>query len=285
MIERILLPLDGSDVSESALECAVALAQRHQAEVVLVQVVGHMAEMAPGLLPELIPELQQKALSRALNYLENRAARFAPLVASPVTALGSARDQLPALARHHRCDLMVMASHGRDGAEHWLLGSVAEGVLRQAPCPVLLVRPPAQAASAFRHILVPVDGSEASLAVLDRLSDFLAPGGKVTLLQSGGVSLYPNFAHKAEAVEAYLKDMETRLGEIQVPGLPLEVVVLGGNPVDDILDWSRANECDLIAMSSHGRSGFRRLWLGSVSEKVARHADCDVLIFSHAADR
>jgi len=285
MIERILLPLDGSDVSESALACAQALAQRHQAEVVLVQVVGHIGEMAPGLIPELVPELQRKALSRALNYLENRASRLAPLAASPVTALGSPRDQIPALAYYHHCDLIVMASHGREGAEHWLLGSVAEGVLRQAPCPVLLVRPPAQAASIFRHILVPVDGSQPSLAVLHRLSDFLAPGGKVTVLQSGGVSLYPNFAHKAEAVEAYLKEVEAGLRQLQLPGLPLEVVVLDGNPVDDILSWSRANECDLIAMSSHGRSGFRRLWLGSVSEKVARHADCDVLIFSHAGER
>ncbi|MBX3172359.1 MAG: universal stress protein [Candidatus Eremiobacteraeota bacterium] len=283
MIERILVPLDGSELSESALPCALALARGHRAETFLVQVVEHMAEMAPGLAPELVPELQQKVLSRARNYLENRAAAFAPGPVSTLTRLGSPREELPALARHHRCDLLVMASHGRDGAEHWLLGSVAEGVLRQAPCPVLLVRPPAPAASIFRHILVPVDGSEASLAVIPRLSDFLAPGGKVTLLQSGGVSLYPNFAHKQQAVLAYLGEVEARLRQVQIEGLPLEVVVLDGNPVDDILAWSRANACDLIAMSSHGRSGFRRLWLGSVSEKVARHADCDVLIFPHAA--
>lgn len=280
---KILVPLDGSDLSESVLPSALALAQRHRAEILLLRVVEHMGELAPGLAPELVPELQQKALSRALNYLENRSARLTPALVTPITAIGSPREQIAALAEQHQCDLVLMASHGRDGAEHWLLGSVAEAVLRQAPCPVLLVRPPAAAASVFRHILVPVDGSEASLAVLPALSAYLAPGGKVTLLQSGGISLYPNFADKAQAVETYLSQLEIDLRQIQLPGLAPEVVVLDGNPVDDILSWSQVNGCDLIAMSSHGRSGFRRFWLGSVSEKVARHALCDVLIFPHTA--
>ena len=285
MLAKIMIPLDGSDVSESALPCALQLAQRHRSESLLVQVVPHVAELAPGLAPELVPELQQKAVNRARNYLENRACRFTPLIVSTLTRLGSPREEIPALAKRCECSLLVMASHGRDGAEHLLLGSVAEGILRQAPCPVLLVRPQAPPVASFRHILVPVDGSEASLAVLSELSDFLAAGGKVTLLQSSGVSLYPHFAHKDQAVESYLKEAEARLRKIQLPGVPLEVVVLDGNPVDDILSWSRDNECDLIAMSSHGRSGFRRLWLGSVSEKVARHAICNVLIFPHAASR
>lgn len=283
MIAKILIPLDGSDLSESALPCALQLAHRHHAESALLQVVPHLGELAPGLLPELVPELQQKAVNRARNYLENRACRFSPLVVSTLTRLGSPREEIPAVAQRCQSDLIVMASHGRDGAEHWLLGSVAEGVLRQAPCPVLLVRPMAPPASSFRHILVPVDGSEASLAVLKSLPDFLATDGKVTLLQSSGVLLYPNVSSKSQVVQAHLQLLESSLKRISVPGVRLEVVVLEGNPVDDILSWSQANDCDLIAMSSHGRTGFRRLWLGSVSEKVARHANCDVLIFPHAA--
>jgi len=269
-------------LAESVLPCALALARRHQAETVLLRVVEHIGDLAPGLAAELVPELQQKALIRAVNYLESRAAAFAPGLVSPLTAMGSPREQIAELALQHSCDLIVMASHGRDGAQHLLLGSVAELVLRQAPCPVLLVRPQAPSGPDFRHIVVPVDGSEASLAVLGHLADYLAPGGKVTLLHSSGVSLYPNVPHKGHAVEAYLNEMEARLRKVEMDGVALEVVVLDGNPVDDILHWSKDNGCDLIAMSSHGRSGFRRLWLGSVCEKVARHAACDLLVFPHS---
>ena len=282
MLKKILIPLDGSELSESVLPCALGLARRHHCETILLQVVPHLAELAPGLAPELVPELQRKTLSRAQNYLEDRASQFAPLAVSEIVRLGSPREEIPALAARHQCGLIVMASHGRDGVEHWLLGSVAEGVLRQAPCPVLLVRPPVQTVSSFQHILVPTDGSEASLAILSALPGFLAEGARVTLLQSSGVSLVPNFADKPRIVSQYLDEVEARLRKVDHPALPLEVVVLDGDPVEDILVWSRSNHCDLIAMSSHGRSGFRRLWLGSVSEKVARHADCNVLIFPHA---
>lgn len=282
MLKKILIPLDGSDLSETVLPCAIGLARRHHCESILLQVVPHLAEVAPGLAPELLPELQLRSLTRGQNYLEDRASQFAPLPVSAIVRLGSPREEIPALAARHQCGLIVMASHGREGVEHWLLGSVAEGVLRQAPCPVLLVRPPVQAVSSFQHILVPTDGSEASLAVLNALPGFLAEGGKVTLLQSSGVSLVPNFADKSLVVSKYLDEVEARLREVKHAELPLEVVVLDGDPVEDILVWSKANHCDLIAMSSHGRSGFRRLWLGSVSEKVARHADCGVLIFPPA---
>lgn len=283
MLAKILIPLDGSDLSESALPCAFQLAQRHRAEIAMLQVVPHVGELAPGMIPELVPELQQKAVNRARNYLENRACRFSPLVVSTLTRLGSPREEIPALASRCQSDLIVMASHGRDGAEHWLLGSVAEGVLRQATCPVLLVRPGAPAVPSFRHILLPVDGSAASLAVLKSLPNFLAADGKVTLLQSSGVLFYPNLSNRSQVVQTHLQELESGLRQISQPGVRLEVVVLEGDPVDDILSWSQANACDLIAMSSHGRTGFRRLWLGSVSEKVARHANCDVLIFPHAA--
>ncbi|MFN8613624.1 MAG: universal stress protein [Vulcanimicrobiota bacterium] len=279
MFKRILLPLDGTEVSESALDCARELSQRNHASLVLARVVEHMGQLAPGLPPELLPELQRKAEIRALNYLEDRAARLAPLEVLVCTPVGSPRDEIARLAESHHCELVVMTSHGRDGAQHMLLGSVAEGVVRQSPCPVLLVRPQSSATSQFNHIVVPVDGSSASLTILESLPPLLAAGGKVTLLQSSGVSLYPNYEHKADLVEDYLQRAEARLRLVSHPGLPLEVVVLEGQPVDDILSWTSQNGCDLIAMTTHGRTGFRRFWLGSICEKVARQAPCHVLVY------
>ncbi|MBS2038839.1 universal stress protein [bacterium] len=278
MLKRILIPLDGTEISERALDCGREMARRCGASLVLARIVEHLGELAPGLPPELLPELQRKAEIRALNYLEDRAARLVPLDVQIYNPIGSARDEIARLAEAHHCDLILMASHGRDGAQHLLLGSVAEGLLRQSPCPVLLVRPEARPASLFSHVLVPVDGSSASLSVLEKLPPLLAPDGKVTLLQSSGVSLYPNYQHKAGLVEEYLQRAEARLRLISQPGMNLEVVVLEGQPVSDILSWSSENDCDLVAMTTHGRTGFRRFWLGSVCEKVARLAPCHVLV-------
>lgn len=279
MLHKILLPLDGSDTSEIALPCALHIAQAHAATVILARIVEHLGDSAPGLPLEVLPELQRKAETRALNYLETRSARFAPLPVVICNPIGSPRDEIGRLAESHQCDLIVMASHAHDGLQHWLLGSVAEGVLRQSPCPVLLVRPQAPPAAQFKRILVPVDGSAASFSILEKLPALLAPGGRITLMQSSGISLYPNYAHKADLIEEHLRSAEARLKLMQQPGLPIEVVVLEGSPVEDILGWAEQNQCDLIAMTTHGRSGFRRFWLGSVCEKVARQAACHVLVY------
>jgi len=279
MLKKILVPLDGSDVSESALGSAIEFARQHQSEVLLLQVVDHYANLAPGLPPELGLEIEGKARVEAKNYLESCASRIDPSRVSTQVSTGIARDEIVRIAEAENCGLIIFSSHGRDGVSRWLLGSVAEGVLRRASCPVLLVRGGLEPQASFRHILVPVDGSEASLSVLERLPALVATGGKVSLLQSSGVSLYPNFAHKSNLVADYLNQVEADLRAIRMVGLVIEPVVLDGNPVDDILTWSSTNGCDLIAMSSHGRSGFQRFWLGSVSEKVARHATCSTLIF------
>jgi nucleotide-binding universal stress UspA family protein len=277
---RILLPLDGSELSELVLPWVAELARRHQAEVVLVRATEHFGTLAPGLPADLGLQLQEQAQKKSLNYLEAMQGQLTDLPVSIECPLGPARDEIGHTAVRRQCDLIVMASRGREGPARWLLGSVAEAVLRQSPCPVLLLRPPLSQAAVFQNILVPVDGSEASLRVLQKLHSYLAPGGKVTLLQSSDLSLYPYvFDVRSEAVDHYLDQIEKELREIKVEGLNLDVVVLDGDPVDAILTWSMENECDLIAMSTHGRSGFRRFWLGSVTEKVARHSHCPVLAF------
>ena len=281
---KILVPLDGSDLAESVIPCCLDLAQRLLAEVLLVKATEHFGTLAPGLPPDLGLQLQEQAQTRSFNYLESMHERFPGLKISSQAPLGPAREEIAHTATREHCDLIVMASHGREGPARWLLGSVAEAVLRQSPCPVLLLRPPAGPSSLFQHILVPVDGSQTSLQVAHKIGPYLAPGGKVTLLQSSNLSLYPYvFDVRSETVERYLQETEDHLREYRVAGLEMDAVVLDGDAVDAILTWSHENEVDLIAMSTHGRSGVRRFWLGSVTEKVARHSHCPVLAFPAAA--
>jgi len=277
MLRRILVPLDGSKLSESAIPCALNLASRLAAETVLVEVTRHFALAAPGLPPATALAMQDEQLKRSQNYLEEHSAAFAPRSVAIYTPLGRPTDEIPKLALEQGCNLIVMSSHGRDYLSRWLLGSVAEGVIRQAHCPVLLLRTPAVERSLFRNIVVPSDGSKPSLAFLADLQNFLAPDGKITLLLSTGTSLSPELG----AMESYFEQIETELRQLEYKGTPYPVAVLKGEPASDILSWCENNACDLIAMSTHGRSGYRRFWLGSITEKVARHATCSVLVFPH----
>ena len=289
IMNKVLVPLDGSIQAEAVVPCALSLAQRLHASVDLLQVTEGYSLRAPELPSELVQEMQQRGQQRAQSYLEGWASRFAPLAVSCHTAQGSARSEISRLAAQEGSHLIVMASEGREGIRRWLLGSVAEAVIRQAPCPVLLMRSPGSANSLFQHILLPVDGSKASLDFLPMLPVFLAPGGRVTLLRSTDLSLFPILDSTSDLVREYFELLKADLGRVQHQGLNFEVVVLEGDPAEMILGWSAQHHCDLIALSSHGRSGFQHFWLGSVTEKVARHAPCPVLVFpchsQHRADQ
>ena len=147
----------------------------------------------------------------------------------------------------------------------WLWGSVAEGVARHAPCPTMLVHSP-ETPVRFREILVPTDGSEPSLEVARHIGMFVKPETRVTLLHCTGVTDEQAGLHN-------------RLRE-QVDGRPWMRLECVSTPAPQgIFDWLAEHDCDLIAMSTHGRDGLAHLWKGSVAEAVVRQANCPVLIF------
>lgn len=280
---KILVPLDGSELSESALICAQQIAEDREAEVFLLHVTPHYASLSPALPAATVLELQERDQVRAAEYLAAAQQRFAPDRVHPLAPMGRPVEEIAQAASREKCDLIIMNSHGREGMARWLLGSVAEGVLRTSPCPLLLLRPKVPPKARYQHILVPVDGSAASLKVVQEVAPYVAPGGKVTLLQCSQVAANPgNFKMGLEEAQRYKARKEEELRSLRVEGLQLEAHLLEGEPAEVILSWSQANGCDLIAMSTHGRSGFRLFLLGSVTEKVARYAHCSVLAFRMA---
>lgn len=278
---KILLPLDGSELSEAILPWVAQLAQRWQAKVLLLRAIDPFTATAPALQLGIALGVQEKAVKAAEEYLDSAAQRFPTDAVQIQWELGTPREKIVETATREDCQLIVMASHGRSGPTRWLLGSVAEGVLRQTRCPVLLLRPPAlPSTAAFQHILVPIDGSQASKAVVERVSPYLASGGQVTILRSSGATIYSSAVEiESEVVQEYFAGLERDLRQIMVEGIDLKVSVVDGEAAESILAFARDHQVDLIAMSTHGRSGFRRFWLGSVTEKVARNAPCPVLAF------
>ncbi len=143
---RILWPTDFSALARAAFPHAIRLAAQRGAELVLLHVLPSPASMA---LPEMAGvawdrlsadarAAAEKRLERILHRLKTK---LPDLHVHAVIVEGVAFDQIHRVARRLRCDLIVLATHGRTGLRHVLMGSVAENVVRRAPCPVLTVRP------------------------------------------------------------------------------------------------------------------------------------------------
>ena len=277
---KIMLPLDGSELSESVLPWVVGLARRLQAELLLVKITDPFVAMTPEM-PSLALRWQEQAEAESARYLERLAASLCDLKVETRSMLGVPRDVLPELATTSGCQLIAMASHGRTGVARWLLGSVAERVLRRATCPVLLMRPGVELPQqGFRRVLVPVDGSATSERVLQEILPYLAEEPQVVVMRASGLTLQEHAqVLDPGARESYLLGLEASLADLKVEGLQLDIRVVDSEAPEAILTLSEEMNCDLIAMSTHGRTGLDRFLLGSVTEKVARYSKMAVLAF------
>ena len=190
---------------------------------------------------------------------------------------GDPRHLIPFFARKWSSDLIFVRAHVRKDLAHWMLGSVARAVVTTAPCTVQIVRDltegRAHTLDSGRRVLLATDGSEASAAAARALAQRPWPEGsefRVVSVEEPWV-LTPSGVRNLEAVS----NVEQVLASA---GLNATGAVLSGNAKEAILDEARKFAADLIVVGSHGRRGFRRLLLGSVSEAVAMNAHCSVVV-------
>lgn len=267
MLRRLIVPLDGSPLAEEALAPATALHRATACQVVLYQA-EDLRESYAGA-------------GRAAAYLAEVAARLAREgVAAPRTEVspGPAHVAIPGAIRRLRADLVVMTTHGSSGfVDAVLCGSIASAVIRSSPVPVLAWRARGGGAAdtppLLEHVLVPVDGSERSGAVLGRLVDLLGATNlaRVTLLS------VPASAEGVPPIEA-------RLVEVARSGTGLGIPTVGTvcraapDPAAAIADEARSARASLVAMATRPRSGITRYLFGSVTDEVVRRADVPVLV-------
>jgi nucleotide-binding universal stress UspA family protein len=141
MYKRVLIPLDGSPLAEQALPHAIAQARHSQAELILLRVVEPFAH-ARGLSLADLEQIRQQTHTWARDYLERIAAdvRQQGIPVQPVTIDGRPHTGIAEFAENNQVDLIVMGTRGQSGLSRWLMGSVADRVVRGATVPVLLVR-------------------------------------------------------------------------------------------------------------------------------------------------
>lgn len=280
MIKRILVPLDGSPSAENVLAQTQRLVARHAAEVLLLR-----AFDVPPINGDYVTLLDQ-AKAAADEYLRRQVQRLLERGwrARALLRQGHAADEILRAADAEGADLITMSTHGRTGLARFTLGSVTEKVIRASAVPVLAVRAfaeredglPQLAAPAelpFRKVLVPFDGSPLSMAVAPFLAQLLGPmDARVVMVhvvppewQDVRWTL-PERPLK-EAAEVFVR-----------ASIPVSTEVRHGDPASEILNACRDHQADLLAMSTHGRSGLSRWVLGSVTEKILRAAAVPLLV-------
>jgi nucleotide-binding universal stress UspA family protein len=201
---------------------------------------------------------------------------------------GEAAEQILEFMEASGADLCAMATHGRSGVSRWIRGSVAERVLRNATIPVFLANPKGLVLETddvcFERILVPYDGSKLAAQILPLVGRFASDSGAEVIVlhidmpERGGHPV-PEVArrHAQQRAEAMLDEVRCHLEDNGVE----KTQVIGRyseDPANEILQVIEEVKPDLVAMSSHGRSGVSRFAFGSVAEKVLRHCDCPLLV-------
>jgi nucleotide-binding universal stress UspA family protein len=151
MYQRIMVAVDGSETSERGLDEAISLAKDQKAKLGIIHVVDIVVIFGAGQFPatyiDATRELARETIERARA--KTVAAGLDPEILLPeiVTSGYHVGDTIAQSARDWKADLLVVGTHGRRGVSHMLLGSVAERIVRMAPCPLLLVRSARDSAS------------------------------------------------------------------------------------------------------------------------------------------
>lgn len=308
--KKLLVPIDFGHCSEAALARARAiLARTPDAKMRVV----HVYE-PPYYAPEALVNLPGEPPLPMVEYVRQQAERqlaafLAETLAAPecqgrvdtLIGAGIAFEEIPRAAQAYGADLLVMGTHGRHGLSHLLLGSVAERVIRNAPCPVLVVRAApaagaqpveprgADAVLAFERVLVPVDfGPDALPAArlglalsahgaagvtLVHVVPTPAYAGEVLVPRAGGIRLGEFLQDEAlQRLQAFAAEL------VPDPDARPAVRVVQGSPAEQIAALAADDGADLVVMGTKGRHGLAHLFVGSVAERVLRFATCPVVI-------
>jgi nucleotide-binding universal stress UspA family protein len=286
--KRILVPLDGSVVAEAAIAYAGLIAGRNKAELVLLTVCDRDSETTTR--PRQV-------------YLEHKAGelREEGLKVSTVVVCGNTVEQIAVYAVRNKIDLLTISSRGYSGVKRLLLGSVAGKVIDSVKIPILLVK----AGSAgkeqpeLRRILLPMDGSQFSetsvpyaqslIGGTDAEIVLLTVAKTLSVPSDRSANIKPSWeeyrdALVAEAKEqamAYLERVRTAFTD---ENTSVKLLVEMGEPAESIMQTAKREKINLIALSSHGRTGAERVLYGSVARRLIDESRIPLLLIRPGAD-
>ena len=283
MYRTILVPLDGSTLSECALPMAVYLARATKAKIVLVRAAWVPDE--PGLDPIAS---QMWAAREARTYLEGVASNLSAYKVQIETYVPFALPHegiLREIELRH-ADVVVMSTHGDNAPEPKLFGSVARAVVARCHVPVLLIRmglgsPTMLPKPNADTLLVPLDGSPFAEAILPYAADLAGTLNWHMVLMHIIIEadqespLLVEHTDTPAIAEHYLAEVAARL---QPLGLDVRSIVRVGTPATVVLEESEAAHVGMVVMATHGQTGMREMLFGSVAQDVLHFANTPLLL-------
>jgi nucleotide-binding universal stress UspA family protein len=287
MYEKILVPLDGSKAAEMVIPYAEEIVAKLGSQMILVSVCES--------IPDDTEQLHRTYLERVTEQIQQQLKDWKPQKETQVHSkvlMGKPADEILRYADESDIGLIAMTSHGSSVHDPWVLGNIAAKVLRATGRPLLLVRTATSEAALeekrlVKRILVPLDGSELGAGAIPYTETLgQALGAELVLFQAfepitswagygGGYVPYQVPEALEKSAIAYLDNIGKPLKEKR---LKVSSAVALGSPAQRIIDYAETNAIDLIAMSTHGRTGINRWVFGSVTDKVLHAGDVAVLV-------
>jgi nucleotide-binding universal stress UspA family protein len=307
-MKTILVPLDGSTYAEQVVPYARMLAATLKMRLYLLRVIP--APMAVSAISDDVAELSHSLVGPRLvstAYSTNQSAQQQGIAATYLATqaehlrylnipfdidvqLGDPAETIVELAEREQAAMIVMASHGLNGLQRWLPGSVTTKVAQRAPCPVLVMRSsmPLVTQPRLRRILVPFDGSQFALQALPHAREIASHAAAEILLvhvmpvsldhSLGDLAANPHFTENDPRYQEAHQQLEQAAKSLGSRHIKVSTYIASGYVPDMIIETANREQCDLIVMATHGTSGWRRWALGSVTDRVLKHSTTPLLV-------
>jgi nucleotide-binding universal stress UspA family protein len=265
-LEKLLVATDRSTACEGAIAAAIAFSKQCSSTLYIMTVVETNPEYETAGA-----EFLQKEKEEAVHYLASlkaRALKEIPSCEAIYRRGDSASRLIVEEAVRKNADMIAVGRRGRHGLEKVLLGNVTAKVIGHAPCKVLVV--PRAAGIGFKNILVATDGSEhGRIAVTEAIEIAKRCVSRLTVI---------SVAHSEDEKEKAHATAGDAAQTAEQSGIDVETMSLVGKPPAVIAETAKSRNVDLIVLGAYGKTGLRKLLMGSTTEKVIGLATCAVLV-------
>lgn len=278
-MKKILVPTDFSKTSQTAAEVASGIAKKAGAEVILLHVIEEGAEDSVKITGEVVYEDMEEKLFM-MKLIERSKKQLAKLAEDPMfegvkvrqeLRMGTPFHGMRTIITEHKVDLVVMGTSGRTGLEGMIIGSNTEKVVRHAQCAVLTVqKKPAR--PDFKNIVYATSmgkDEEVFAKVVKRAQEMYDATVHLVRINTPG-----NFQRDA-IVKQYMKDFAKKL---MLKNYTINIFN-DFSEEEGIIYFADSINADMIAMATHGRTGFAHVLAGSIAEDVVNHSKRPVLTF------
>lgn len=304
MFSQILVPLDGSPVAEQVLPFARNLSEGLNVPVRLISVIETRGFLTLADRARHFDALVEEVAQASSEYLQSTAGDLASLPVDWVVEQGDAAETIVDAAAKDKTTLIAMATHGHSGLARWMVGSVAEKVLRGSDNPMLLVKAAETGSAAelpFETIIAALDGSELAETILPTAAH-VARALDLELVLARAAEIPPSAYYRTEDLgrandfvptydellaadtEEARQYLDRKTAELAQAGVrKVRPMLLIGAAAQEIINLAQRTRGSLIAMCTHGRSGVARWVLGSVTEKVVHYCGSPVLVLRPGA--